>query len=493
MVWMMGIFGTAFVYILELSLTWRGVVLIILAISTFGIFQLQVIPESKLWYLLKNRKQDALKSTAWFEDTTTAIKETEILHSMMKFGTDLLDEEDRDISNLTWRALKKLQIKPFLLALAVTILRCGTGKVLFTVYPVNVFSQMGTPYDGKMLAIWYGCLNFFSFVMNICTFSTIDRFRRKNVFYIFSTIMITSLTIVVCLESWTDNKVKPMPALIVFCMYIYLLAEGTGYFSILSTMLFEVVPMTQRTIANSVLFLVANAVQSIYAKIYPYVEINLPFRTLGVYFLFNILLILLIVHFYYPDTRGNMFAGYEKQFLRSINNSQIENIIANDWLRDENLQRLLAGNETFNIDLINSDMVKNLSREWVDRLREMAKEHGGIENTINALEQNIRIIDENEPQTSTSKQLVTNTQMQPIIPEEIFDSVKNSFNIFMERNPLPVANEIWNANKSRIFEQQEWIKNTWIKAANENMAMGSSRKSRKTSPRRFEPDDTQEP
>ncbi|XP_065220789.1 glucose transporter GlcP-like [Planococcus citri] len=466
MVWLMGIFGTAFVYILEISFTWRGVVLMIVGLAAFGLTQLQVIPESRMWHLLKKRKEDALESTSWFENTKVAVKETEILHSLMSFGKNFGDEDDLDTGILSCKALKRLQIKPLLLSLSVVILRCGTGKVLFTVYPIPLFTDLGTPYDGKILGMGFGLLNFICILANMMLFSTIDRFNRKNFFFVFNIIMIVSLTGVIVLQSMTDNYVKPLPGLLVFFMYVYLIAEGTGYSSMLNIMVMEVAPVTQRNVSHTLHFIVGNVVTAIYVKVFPLIQPDIPFRTACVFFLFNVMMVLLIVYFYYPNTRGNMFAGYEMQFLKSLRNSEIEKLISNDWLRNEDLQALLTGNEHLNIEVLNSEIVTKLSKECADCIRNlMGDQNDMVRNFINDQEQRMRLVDEtNEDGTPSMMPMVVN-QMQPVIPEEVFDSMKQSFNSFMENSPIVSKNPFFKANKSMIMQQQEWLKNTWLKAA----------------------------
>lgn len=462
----MGIFGTAFVYILEFSFTWRGVVLIIVGLSALGLTQLQVVPETRFFYLLRKRKEDALESTAWFENTKVAQKETEIIHSLMSFGKNFGDEDDLDTGIISIKALKRLQVKPLLLSLSVVILRCGTGKVLFTVYPIQLFTALGTPYDGKILGICFGLCNFASIVLNMLLFSTIDRFNRKNFFFVFNIIMIVSLVGVILLQSTATNKDLPLPGLCVVFLYVYLIAEGTGYSSMLNIMVFEVVPLTQRNASNTIHFVVSNIVTAIFMKMFPLIQPDIPFRTLCVFFLFNVLTILMIVHFYYPNTRGNMFAGYERQFLKSLRNSEIEKLISNDWLRNEELQRLLTGNEGLNIELLNSEVVTKLSKECSDCIRNLLGDQTQlIHNFVNQQEQKLRLIDETNDGEETPLVPSIVNPMQPVIPEEVFDTMKNSFNAFMENNPLMSKNPVWKSNKNMIIQQQEWLKNTWMKAA----------------------------
>ncbi|KAL6951844.1 hypothetical protein U1Q18_049340 [Sarracenia purpurea var. burkii] len=284
MVWLMGIFGTAFVYILEFSFTWRGVVLIIVGLSALGLTQLQVVPETRFFYLLRKRKEDALESTAWFENTKVAQKETEIIHSLMSFGKNFGDEDDLDTGIISIKALKRLQVKPLLLSLSVVILRCGTGKVLFTVYPIQLFTALGTPYDGKILGICFGLCNFASIVLNMLLFSTIDRFK----------------------------------------------------------------PDQQR-------FTFTRSLRGILVRVF--------------------------------DSRGHR------------------------------------------------------------------------------QEQKLRLIDETNDGEETPLVPSIVNPMQPVIPEEVFDTMKNSFNAFMENNPLMSKNPVWKSNKNMIIQQQEWLKNTWMKAA----------------------------
>lgn len=434
-------------------MTWRQVVMMILGISAFGIYQLQIIPESKFWHLFKKRKDDALESTAWFENTKVALKETEILYSLMNFGTNMLREDDLDAGKLTWRVLKKLQMKSFLLSVSVNILRCGTGKVLFTVYPINMFTNLGTSINGKILGIGYCVLNFITCMLNMLLFSTIDRFNRKNFFNIFSAVMVVCLTAVICLQSLDDNGVKPLSGVMTLCMYAYLVVEGTGYFSILSIMSFEVMPITQRGVSTTLNFFASNLVSAIYVKVFPIVEQNFSFRTQCVYFLINVLLIFVIVQFYYPDTRGNMFSGYEKHFLKTLKNADVEKLVANDWLRNEALQEFLTGNDNVNVDLINSDVMKNVSKEWAESMREIVQGHqDSVENFINTQEQQMRVIDETKENTP-----LLPIAMEPINPQEFINTMKNTFSAFMENNPMMNAQAMWNPNSNVMF-MNKWAR-----------------------------------
>lgn len=144
MVFLVSIIGTSSVYSLEYYLPWRRAVAIIILLSLLGTLLLRTIPESKHWYLQRDLKEEAQLSAAWFEDTPVVRKEVDILYLFIKVAKIYGDDPTATFS---LSGLKQLRLQPFLLATVVSTLRCGTGRVLFLVYPVSLFADMHTPFN----------------------------------------------------------------------------------------------------------------------------------------------------------------------------------------------------------------------------------------------------------------------------------------------------------------------------------------------------------
>ncbi len=328
--------GTSSVYTLEYYLPWRRAVFFIVVFSILGIILLRNIPESKYWYILRNQKEQAKHSAAWFENTSVVMKEVDIIYAFMKVGKAYMGEEQLNSSSLSWKTIKNLKMKPFVLAVAVSVLRCGTGRILFTVYPVNLFADMHTPFNSFALGVWFGFLNFLCCFGNIVIFSVIDKFNRKNFFYTLSAVMIASLAIIIAVESLSDSYFKPLPTLRVFCIYVYLMIETTGYFCITTIMVTEIIPLMQRGVGLCLVYLIANIMCAVYIKCFPSFEKSFSFNTMCIFFLVNVVLIVIIVHKYFPETRGRMYFGNES-FMNNAgtNNEKMDQMMKEDWFRNE--------------------------------------------------------------------------------------------------------------------------------------------------------------
>lgn len=472
MVFLVSIIGTSSVYSLEYYLPWRRAVAIIILLSLLGMLFLRTIPESKHWYLLRDRKEEAQLSAAWFEDTAVVKKEVDILYLFAKVAKIYGNEHANNSAGFTLSGIKNLRLKPFLLASAVSVLRCGTGKVLFVVYPVNLFADMHTPFDSFALGIWYGFLNLLCCFVNMVIFSVVDKFNRKHFFYWLSAVMVVALSTVLAIETLSDSFFKPLPGLRILCMYVYLILETTGYFCITSIMIVEVIPFHQRGLALSLNFLLTNIVCAVYIKLFPLLEHSVSFGTMCAFFLVNVVLVVWVVRRYFPETRGRLFLGADGAVSEALAEGQFDAMLKEDWLRDENVQQFFTANSNFNVDQLDTELLRNVRREWLQKMKEMLVANG-VEPTVFMTPAGAGESQRAAPSTS---ELVVNN---PFDFEKMAENgqvwltgMRNNWNAWSQNEFVTTGNEM-------LKQQQQWFKNVWMRNASMTMPLMAGPKGRR--------------
>lgn len=463
MVFLVSIIGTSSVYSLEYYLPWRRAVAIIILLSLLGTLLLRTIPESKHWYLQCDRKEEAVLSAAWFEDTPVVRKEVDILHLFTKVAK-IYGNEQPNSAAFTLSGIKNLPVKPFLLASAVSVLRCGTGKVLFVVYPVNLFTDMHTPFNSFALSIWYGFLNLLCCFVNMVIFSVVDKFNRKYFFYWLSAIMVAALSTVLAIETLSDNLFKPLPGLRIFCMYVYLIVETTGYFCITSIMIVEVIPFHQRGLALSLNFLLTNVVCAVYIKLFPLLEHRFSFGTMCAFFLANVVLVMWVVRRYFPETRGRLFLGTDGATNEALVSGQFDAMLKEDWLRKENVQQFFTANGNLNVDQLDTELLRNVRREWLQKMKEMMVANG-VEPEMFMTPVGAGAGRQGAPST---RDLVLDNPFE-------FEKMAENGQVWLQgmRSNWNAwsQNEFVTASNEMLKQQQKWFKNVWMRNAPMSMPM----------------------
>lgn len=462
MVFLVSIIGTSSVYSLEYYLPWRRAVAIIILLSLLGTLFLRTIPESKHWFLMCDRKQEAILSAAWFEDTAVVRKEVDILHLFTKVAKIYGNEQPNSTFSLS--GIKNLAVKPLLLASAVSVLRCGTGKVLFVVYPVNLFADMHTPFNSFALSIWYGFLNLLCCFVNMVIFTVVDKFNRKHFFYWLSAIMVAALSTVLAIEILSDGAFKPLPGLRIFCMYVYLVLETTGYFCITSIMIVEVIPFQQRGLALSLNFLLTNVVCAIYIKLFPMLEQCFSFSTMCAFFLANVGLVVWVVRRYFPETRGRLFLGADGAVSEALIGGQFDAMLKEDWLRNENVQQFFTANGKLNVDQLDTELLRNVRHEWLQKMKEMLIANG-VEPEVFMQPANSGVGQQGAPST---RELVVENPFD-------FERMAENGQVWLEgmRSNWSAwsQNEFVTAGNEMLKQQQKWFKKVWMKNAPMTMPM----------------------
>lgn len=441
----MSIIGTSLVHTLEFYLSWRYAVMAIIIFSFLGFYLLTCIPESKYWYIITDQKEKAENSALWFENTQIVKKEVDIIYAFTKLGKNFTN--DTNTCSITWTAIKNLPMKLFLLTVIISILRCGTGKILFMVYPVSMFNLMRTPYNSVLLGVWFGFINFLCCMGNMAIFSAIDKYNRKNFFYILTILMVIMLSINICAETLSDGFIKPLSGLRTFCLFMYLVIESTGYFCITSIMINELIPVMQRGIGLMLTYMISNLFLAAYIKFFPLIEPHVTFRDLCTYFLTNVVLIAVIVCKYLPDTRSNLFFGTFTNTYNmtnsDFNDGEFDKMMNEDWFRNEQVQQYFTENGFFNLNSVNTSLSK-FNKQMFDKMRQGMKLN---ENLVIPQQQSALMIDE-----QLTLPLLTREQIQKNT-ELWFDNMK-------KWNPW--VNKDFFENSSNVFkQQQQWFGKMW--------------------------------
>lgn len=449
----MSIIGISLVHTLEFYFSWRRAVFVIVILTLLGSYMLNRIPESKYWYMMCDRLQDAKTSALWFENTPVVEKEVDIIYGFVKLNKTITEGQNLNGSSMTWMAIKNLPARPFLLAVVMSVLRCGTGKILFTVYPVNMFTDMHTPYNSLLLGVWFGFLNFLCCLANIAIFGTVDKFNRKNFFYTLTVLMVATLTVNICVESLSDDFIKPLPGLRVFCMYVYLVIESTGYFCVTSVMINEIIPILQRGVGLSLSYLITNLVLAAYIKLFPMIELYVTFRGLCTYFLINVVAIATLVQKYFPETRGNLFFGTATTNMtaQGYGDDDFDKMINEDWFRNKEVQQFFTENKMF---MGNAEAMVKFNKQWLNRVKETMDMNKSM---MESPEQQQLLMVPPEQQRLLA---VNETRPPPLFdPKEMQKNTQLWFDNMKKWNPW--MNKDFLDTRNKMFKQPAWFQNPW--------------------------------
>ncbi|CAB4070445.1 unnamed protein product [Lepeophtheirus salmonis] len=122
--------GTNFVFILGSLLEWRNVIGISIIFPIFGIITMMTIPDSPVWLITKDRKQEAREALLWLRGQHYS-KVDEELKSIQSQYKEIIEKSRVNSEDL-------MSIKPLLIVMTLMVLQQFCGMSAITYYAIKI-------------------------------------------------------------------------------------------------------------------------------------------------------------------------------------------------------------------------------------------------------------------------------------------------------------------------------------------------------------------
>ncbi len=292
--------GAALIYVLNPITSWRSISIVFIIISLSGFLQTFFIPETKYWYLLRGNIDKAMTSLRWYQPDLPLSDADQILRTI----SQTIEDDSNAKSGGVLELLKNLShwkyLKPALLGLLVTLLRCGNGRVVFTIYLIDIMRDLEITYDPNTLCTIFGIVEM---VGPLLILAVIFKMRRKSVIYLSSAIILICLSVTIAHKFLCNSHMYVIPQwVVVACSYIYTIMVLSAYNTSMSIIVSEIQVAYYRAEITFLLFGIMCFFFWMYAFLYPYAEKLFPIEYILSYFTANIILALILIIFFFPET-----------------------------------------------------------------------------------------------------------------------------------------------------------------------------------------------
>lgn len=300
--------GLSLNYVLNSIITWRIVVIIMMAIAISEFAQTFLIPESNYWYLLTGNKRKARKSILWFEPTLDEEELNNRMEAIAEANAVLSSDKSGIFSELFGSLTKKKCLKPFLLGLIINTFRSGDGRLVIGIYLQKIIKEMNLSYDTTLIIRYFGLADILgSFVVLLF----VHQIKRKTLIFGSTVIIEIALSLIV-IYKFTQQSGEPLPDWVpVMGLYVYVMFVVTSYSSVITIIISEIqVPnlRPQMTILHNGTGLF---VCWIYSSCFPYIYKVLPIQYVFLWVMLNIFIALIILLLLIPETSN--FEFYENE------------------------------------------------------------------------------------------------------------------------------------------------------------------------------------
>ncbi len=304
-------FGYGTIYILASFVSWKIIAMIGAAIALSGFVQSFFIPESIYWYLLKKDLDNAKASLSWFRPNADQIEIDRTIESIYKIIEDDPSAKSGHFIELLKNLRYQKYAKPFLLGLILELFRASNGRAVYVTYLIEILQDLDISDDPKLLGYWFGI---FDIAGSIIIVALIHRMNRKTVIYVSSLILIICLLLTLAYKS-TFNTSDSVPQwLVVAASFTFAITINAAYNSSVNVLIAEIQIAYYRLettcFHNGFLYLVT----CIFMYLFPPVTIKYSIESVISYFLGNLIVSLIIIHCFFPETKRFEFYETEKVY-----------------------------------------------------------------------------------------------------------------------------------------------------------------------------------
>ena len=240
--------GFSTVYLLGSLTTWRNTALVCVTIPIITMIAICFVPETPLWLLSKNRKDEALKSLQWLRGWVSPKAVDQEFKEIQRYSeesTRCIQCQKANIKcthppangkEMMKELLRKRTLKPFCLVMIMFVFCQFSGLSGMRPYLIQIFQAFKIPIDASWATVVIGMLGFFANIACMCLIKVMGK-RKLALFSMAGTCLsIVSLAVYAYnvlppgLSSFdkhtptvphTDNLVGYIPLTLIFCLAFF--------------------------------------------------------------------------------------------------------------------------------------------------------------------------------------------------------------------------------------------------------------------------------
>ena len=260
------------------------------------------IPESPVWYFLKNRLHDtrkALRKLSTHEEAESRMSEME----------KLAMERHKDKNQTVF---KKAYIIPFIIALAIACLTQTTGIDSIIPYAPIILADTGE--KSAIITVLFGTgVSFINFVATIIAMFFIDKVGRKPLLVISTGTVSIFLILSGVASLLPDSQFKVV--LLVVGIFGYIFCFGIGIGVVVWLAMSELLPTAIRAKGLAICLFANSMLSTIIAAVFVVTKVHIGYG--GVFFIFaGFTIIFFIVALFMPETKGKTIEEIEEYFRK---------------------------------------------------------------------------------------------------------------------------------------------------------------------------------
>lgn len=223
--------------VLQYFFSWKLCSFVIATLSCLVLLQIHYIPETKYWYMMKNRRREAIVTFLWFEKNGTLADAHEELN---KIELNTLSVQNVSLWEIF---LDTSIIKPLIIYSIIVAARISTGYLIFVHYSSYFFEPFEGKYDVAELIVF---MSIFNFAFTVLFPTVISIYRQKTIFCVSSFMMMGSISVLILYKMVVSEDANNSIWIPFTCLLVYTTTNVAFFNPIVSLMLSEIMPKSWR-------------------------------------------------------------------------------------------------------------------------------------------------------------------------------------------------------------------------------------------------------
>lgn len=294
------IFGSLVIYLVEYYLSAKIVSLLLSINSLFLLIAIFFMPETPYWYMLKKKKDEAIKSLYWLRNGNKKKIDFEIEEIEKN-----LDSVNKNVLTFMETVFNIKWWNTFLLFSVYIMLIQLTGFDMIIPYAVQFFEKFNkTQIDNRIISIIFMTI---AFIGTIVTTFIVEKFKRTSLVKYSNLANVILLIISGMSMKYFHSSASSVLSLLCFCFYgttVSIVAYGMP-----CTIISECLPTESRATIFSALGSEFTITYFIIVLIFPTVLVNISIDYIIYLLAFFSLLNYIFVHCFIKETKGIILPG----------------------------------------------------------------------------------------------------------------------------------------------------------------------------------------
>lgn len=303
---------------------WQSIVILGLICSVYTLINVIIWPESPLWLASKGRFVECAAAHRWFkgndEESERELDKLLKSHETIKFN----NVQTWSVRYLYKTIFCKQFFKPILLANLLLGLYCFSGKLICTVYALDILKKItsseSTAYYGMLIldavtviSMYLGCL--------------LSKFVRRRIMLISFTIIAVLIMILISIYLYLAKLaiLEENKYVSIFLLASYSITISCGPMIMSTSIIGELLPLESRILSMCIIAFCFKLVNGTFLKLSPICFKYLAIH--GTFALFAVLstIFLVLIYFYLPETKGKTLQEIDSCMKGDIKGKNEEN------------------------------------------------------------------------------------------------------------------------------------------------------------------------